>query len=193
MKTLTCIWMLATAVGFYALLEYGNTAGDAGRPVSTWPVESSLIRDPGRTNLVVAIHPHCPCSRVTIDALADVMTHCQGMATAQVLFCRPPEFPEGWEKTDLWHRAALIPGVRAICDQGGIEAKRFGAMTSGQVVLYSPEGAMLFSGGITVSRGHQGGNPGLDSLISCLRQGKTDLTVWPVFGCPLQNNAGAQR
>ncbi len=193
MKTLACIWMLAVAVGFYVLLEYGSTPGDAGRPVSAWPAESRLIRDPGRANLVVAIHPHCPCSGATIDALADLMTRCQGLATAQVLFYRPADFPEGWERTDLWCRAARIPGVRAVCDEGGIEANRFGAMTSGHVVLYSAEGALLFNGGITVSRGHHGDNPGFDSLIACLTQGNPDRSPSPVFGCPLQSCKGAQR
>jgi hypothetical protein len=193
MKKLICIWILVTGVGFYAFLAYENTPGEAGRPVTVWPAESRLIRDPGRANLVLAIHPHCPCSRATIDALADVMSRCQSLVTAQVLFYRPADFPEGWERSDLWHRAAHIPGVNNVSDDDGFEANRFGAVTSGQVVLYSPEGALLFNGGITVSRGHQGASPGLESLVSCLIQGKPDRSPWPVFGCPLQNRQGAQR
>jgi hypothetical protein len=193
MKLLTCIWMLATGAGFYTLLEYGSTPGEAGRPVSDWPAVSRIDRDPARANLVLTIHPHCPCSRATIDALADVMTRCLGLATAHVLFCRPAGFPEGWERTDLWHSAARIPGVRVLCDEDGLEAKRFGAETSGQVVLYSREGALLFNGGINVARGHLGGSPSLESLISCLTQAKPDRTPWPVFGCPLQNPEGTQR
>jgi len=193
MKLLTCIWMLAMGAGFYTLLEYGRTPGEAGRLVSNWPVESQIARDPGRANLVLAIHPHCPCSRATIDALAHVMTRCQGQAVAHVLFYRPADFPEGWEMTDLWYGAATIPGVTAVSDEDGLEAIRFGTQTSGHVVLYSAQGELLFSGGITVSRGHQGSNRGLDSLISCLTQANPDRTPSPVFGCPLQNPEGSQR
>jgi hypothetical protein len=80
-----------------------------------------------------------------------------------------------------------------LCDEDGFEAKRFGAKTSGQVVLYAPKGALLFSGGITVSRGHQGSNPGLESLITCLTQSNPDRTPWPVFGCLLLDPQGTQR
>ena len=193
MKLLACIWMLAAGAGFCILLEYANTPGEAGRAVSDWPVESQIVRDPGRANLILAVHPHCPCSRATIDALAHVMTRCQGLATAHVLFYRPADFPEGWERTDLWHNAAKIPGVTTISDEDGLEAIRFGAETSGHVVLYSARGELLFSGGITVSRGHQGSNPCLESLISCLVQSNPDRTPWPVFGCPLQSLEGTSR
>ncbi|OAI41638.1 hypothetical protein AYO40_02795 [Planctomycetaceae bacterium SCGC AG-212-D15] len=176
--------------GFYALLEYGSTPGEAGRPVSDWPAKSQVARDPSRANLVLAIHPHCPCSRATIDALAEVMARCQGLATAHVLFYRPADFPEGWERTDLWYSAAAIPGVATILDIDGLEASCFGAETSGQVMLYSARGELLFGGGITVSRGHQGSSPSLESLLACLTHGNSDRTPWPVFGCPLKNPEG---
>jgi hypothetical protein len=106
------------------LLDYANTPGGAGEAISNWPAESRILCDPQRANLVLAIHPHCPCSRATIDALADVMARCPNLATARVLFCKPAEFPEGWERTDLWQSAALIPDVTPICDEDGMEAKR---------------------------------------------------------------------
>ena len=91
-----------------------------------------------------------------------------------------------WCKKDLWHSAAAIPGVQVLCDEEGREAQGLGAATSGQVVLYSPGGELLFSGGITVSRGHAGDNAGRDAVISCLTGLRADRTHCPVFGCPLQ-------
>jgi hypothetical protein len=193
MKLLLIIWMLAVGVGFYLLLEYAAAPGEVGRPITAWPVDSRLARDPSRANLVLAVHPHCPCSRATIDALAEVMNHCQGLATAHVLFFRSAHLPEGWERTALWNDAVAIPGVTAIADEDSLEAVRFGVETSGHTVLFSASGELLFSGGITVSRGHQGSNPGMESLIACLTQGKQDRTPWPVFGCPLSNRGGTQR
>jgi hypothetical protein len=193
MKLLTIIWMLALGVGFYILLEYGATPGEAGRRVTAWPADSRIVHDPSRANLVLAVHPHCPCSRATIDALAEVMNRCQGRAMAHVLFFRSADLAEGWERTALWHAATTIPGVTTIVDENGLEASRFGAETSGHVVLFSVSGELLFGGGITVSRGHQGSNLGLESLISCLTHGSHDRTPWPVFGCPLHDPVGIQR
>lgn len=120
------------------------------------------------------------------------MNHGQRLARAHVLFYKPTDFRAGWEKTDLWHSAAMIPGVTTICDEDGREADRFGIETSGHVLLYSASGILLFSGGITASRGHQGSSPGFDALLSCLTEGKPDPTHWPVFGCPLRSPEGAQ-
>jgi hypothetical protein len=187
------IWILAAGAGIVVLITYGSTPGDSGTAFSDWPTDSRIVRDARRSNLVVAVHPHCPCSRATIDALAQAMARCQGLATVHVLFCRPTEVPEDWEKTELWQSAAAIAGVTPVSDEDGEEALLFGAESSGHVVLYSAEGKLLFSGGITASRGHLGNNPGLESLISCLTQNTSRREKWPVFGCPLRTPSGAKR
>lgn len=66
------------------------------------------------------------------------------------------------------------------------EARRFGARTSGFVVVYDAVGALRFSGGITVTRGHIGHNLGhvlVDELVHGLRNGTFQT---PVFGCSLE-------
>ena len=179
-------WLLAVGAGFVTLLNYSGTPGHAGTPVSCWPAHSRVRLDASRANLVMLAHPHCPCTRASIGSLAHIMTRCQGLVTAHVVFYKPAGFPQDWEQTDLWHAAAAIPGVEILCDEEGNEARRFGATTSGQVLLYSPGGEMLFSGGITVSRGHAGDNAGRDAVISTLTGRRADRTHCPVFGCPLQ-------
>jgi hypothetical protein len=72
-----------------------------------------------------------------------------------------------------------------VIDEGGVEAARFEALTSGQVVLYDGEGRLQFSGGITGARGHLGDNLGLRRVMSLLRGAEPDRTDSPVFGCPL--------
>jgi hypothetical protein len=89
MNLAICFWILATGAGFCALTKYEYTPGEAGIEISDWPTDSLIVCDTDRANLVVAVHPHCPCSRATIDALAQAMTRCQGRATAHVLFYRP--------------------------------------------------------------------------------------------------------
>jgi hypothetical protein len=113
------------------------------------------------------------------------MTQAQGRVTAYVLFVRPPGFSEGWEQTDLWASAAAIPGVTALRDDGGVEAGRFHAATSGQTALYDAAGNLLFSGGITGARGHAGDNAGRAAVVSLLTTGEAERRDAPVFGCPL--------
>ena len=84
----------------------------------------------------------------------------------------------------------MIPGVRVLVDVDGREAARFGARTSGTVLVYSPHGALLFAGGITASRGHSGDNLGRDAVVTILDRGQPDRTATPVFGCPLCSSTG---
>jgi hypothetical protein len=113
------------------------------------------------------------------------MAHSQGRLTAYVLFLKPEGFSEDWERTDLWRSAASIPGVTAMLDDQGVEANRFHAATSGQTLLYDAAGVLLFSGGITVSRGHSGDNAGEAAIVSLVNSGAADFTETSVFGCPL--------
>jgi hypothetical protein len=85
----------------------------------------------------------------------------------------------------LWRQAAAIPGVTVHSDDGGVETRRFHAETSGYTVLYDPRGNLLFQGGITSSRGHEGDNAGRTALES-LVQGKVFSQVrTSVYGCSL--------
>jgi hypothetical protein len=133
------------------------------------------------------VHPHCPCSRASIGELAAIMAHSQGRLRAYVLFLKPAGFSDGWEKTDLWESAVSIPGVYAITDERGDEARHFHAATSGQTLLYDKDGQLLFSGGITASRGHFGDNAGRSAIVSLVNAGSAEEVDTAVFGCPLFN------
>jgi hypothetical protein len=113
------------------------------------------------------------------------MAQSQGHLSAYVLFLKPSGFSDGWEKTDLWQSAAGIPGVKPIVDDDGVEARRFHATTSGQTVLYDAEGRLLFSGGITLARGHAGDNAGRSAIVSLVNAKIAEQAETPVFGCPL--------
>jgi hypothetical protein len=135
--------------------------------------------------LVMLAHPRCPCTRASIAELAKIMTAAQGRLHAYVLFLKPTSFPEQWEQTDLWQSAAAIPGVVVVSDEQGREAANFGARTSGKVLLYNAHGRLLFHGGITSSRGHEGDNEGEDAILSLLAEGVASVTTTAVYGCSL--------
>lgn len=120
-----------------------------------------------------------------MEELTKLMTNCKGRLTAHVLFVTPNGYGSDWYKSDLWSSAAMIPGVTVSVDKDGSEAARFGALTSGQVVLYGPSGNLLFTGGITESRGHAGDNAGRSAIESLVNQGKAQIDQSFVFGCPL--------
>jgi hypothetical protein len=180
-------WAAAVAFGLSQLWRYESTPDVPARAPLEWPGETGRSGEGGTPTLVLFAHPRCPCSRATIRELAKLMTDCRGKLTATVLVLRPDGVPEGWERTDLWQSAAAIPGVSVRCDAGGIESRRFGAATSGQALLYAADGRLLFVGGITESRGHEGDNAGRSALTSLVlgRNMPPQPAVTPVYGCPL--------
>jgi len=130
-------------------------------------------------------HPRCPCTRASIGELESLLARCAGQVSAHIVFLKPAGVDEHWLKTDLWRRAAAIPGVTVHTDDGGVEARRFRSETSGNVLLYDQTGRLLFQGGITMSRGHAGDNPGRNAIIALLQHEKPQQSRTPVFGCSL--------
>lgn len=185
------LWLSLISCGLWVTWSYQNTPGERANAPGKWPL-TSVQRKRGLPTLVLAIHPHCPCSRATIGELALLMTHVQGLVNANVLFVKPHEFSDDWEKTDLWKSAASIPGVRVITDEGGVEAASFGSRTSGQALLYDTNGQLIFNGGITSSRGHSGENEGRSALVSLLTTDMPSTSETPVFGCPLFNSGSEE-
>src|SRR6185312_5633920 len=189
-------WVAALVIGATELWRYDSAEGVPASAPLAWPADTHIVRQHGLPELVVLIHPKCPCTRATIGELGRLMTDCQGKLAATVLVLHPANMPAGWEKTDLWTSAAAIPGVSVIADDQGTEIRRFGAATSGQALLYSADGRLLFSGGITESRGHSGDNAGRSAITSIVlgsaARPKTPLHT-PVYGCSLFDGSGACR
>src|SRR2546430_14419966 len=98
-------------------------------------------------------HPWCPCSRASVGELAQIMSKADGRLDALVLFHQPSADDEDLAATSLWQSASAIRGVTVKVDRDGEEAQRFGAATSGHIVLYDANGLLRFSGGITNARG----------------------------------------
>lgn len=178
------VWIAVVVAGMGFLYRYKNTPGAAATPPAGWPEGSTISRAARRPTLVMLAHPRCPCTRASLAELARLMTDA-GPLDAHVLFLKPAEMADGWERTDLWQRAREIPGVEVASDIDGREAARFGATVSGQVVLYDATGRLLFRGGITGARGHEGDNLGRSRIVSLLRTGTADARQSRVFGCSL--------
>lgn len=88
----------------------------------------------------------------------------------------------------LADRLSKISGLVVHRDPGRQEADLFGAATGGHVFFYSPQGGLLFEGGITPGRGHEGASPGQQLILTALK-GSATLASADVFGCPLTEGA----
>jgi hypothetical protein len=178
-------WLVCAVSGLYVLWAYDNRPGIEGNSPQQWPVESRLRLDGGRPTLVFLAHPQCSCTRASIGELREALARARSRPKTYVVFMKPSSFATGWEKTGLWEAAMALPDTIVVRDDDGRETTRFGAVTSGQTLLYDADGTLLFSGGITAARAHAGDNEGRSALVALLNEQKTERSRAKVFGCSL--------
>jgi hypothetical protein len=188
LKLAVLLWLGCIVFGFACLAKRDRTAGTAGHPPVQWQQSSLVALDPVKPTLVMLVHPQCPCSRASISELNHLLALCPDRAAASVLFLKPAGYSKAWAQTALWRQASAIPGVSVLLDDNGDMARRFGAATSGQTLVYAPSGRLLYQGGLTGSRGHEGDNAGLFEVAALLGGRQTPEAAArqePVYGCPL--------
>ncbi len=179
------IWIAVITGGLRTLMSYESAPGAVGAVKPTWPTGSKIPSPNERAVLVMLAHPRCPCTDASMEELARIMARVRGKVSAYVLFVQPKGASSAWEDTELRRSAARIPDVTVFTDVDGKEASRFGAETSGHTFLYDRDGKLLFSGGITQSRGHSGDNSGESAIISLVNNHRADRAKAFVFGCSL--------
>lgn len=185
-----CLWASAVAAGFAWHWDDARTPGDSGNPPDAWPDHAAVERRTDAHTLLVALHPRCPCSRATIDALRRVDA-AVGPSAEIILLVSEPEEPSAEWVAD---RASLglserFSRARVVRDPRGAISERFGLRTSGHVLAYDADGCLWFSGGVTPLRGERGPSFGRDRLIAGIASQQDDaaapIATAPVFGCPL--------
>jgi hypothetical protein len=179
------IWLSVLVAGFSVLAREEFTPVAEVAQHSMFPSNSQIPLSTKEPTLLLFAHPYCPCTLASLHELDELLRNAQGKVSAIIIFTIPPGMPPGWEEGDSWAFACRIPGVRIARDKGGREARRFGIIGSGHTLLYEPSGKLIFSGGITGSRGHEGDNPGLSSVTSFIFNGHALVSHTPVFGCSL--------
>jgi len=187
---LLIVWGLVIGSGMLLFETYSFQPGPAGSPPTWWPEDSLIPRDADRSTLLIFLHPRCPCSQASVEELAYILSQTRRRVTAHALLLSPTHPWREWGPSGVEEALAALPDLRALPDKGGAEARRFGAQTSGNVVLYDAQGRLTFSGGITAARGHRGNNEGRAAVIDRIN-GKGQSQSWfPVFGCPLADSEG---
>ena len=120
-----------------------------------------------------------------MSELARVMTRAQGQIVARVYIYDSAGLERPASDGPIWQSAKRIPGVQVLADRDGAMARTFGAETSGASLLYDPSGRLLFQGGITEARGHEGENASEDALLTCLQKRPATSIRTHTYGCPI--------
>ena len=177
-------WVGALATGLFVFWAYDAAPAPPGEPPSRWPPASAISRPDARPALLLFAHPQCPCTRASLEELIALMTRTRGLASVSVVFSVPRD-AESWTHSATWDLAASIPDVRVVRDTDGREARRFGVLASGHVLLYGMDGVLRFNGGITSARGRVGDNAGRAATAAILTGQQPARTHTPLFGCLL--------
>jgi hypothetical protein len=183
MLVICLVWGTALLVAFTGIMQSGAISGPALRVSSSWSTDSALPRRIGGAQFVLVVHPHCPCARATLAELQRLRVRWPNPVL--VVFVKPANSPQGWERSSLWSLVASLPGFESFCDEAGAEAKRLGAATSGHLFAFDATGRQVFQGGITPARGHEGPSRGGTELEDALEGRPIRRDASPVYGCPL--------
>ncbi|MCD0460096.1 hypothetical protein [Roseiconus lacunae] len=193
------VWSLAISLWGCAVVgvwtwstqhEFSVNAKSVNVVPSRWPAASEVVKSDDRATLILFLHPRCPCTRATIVELEKTLTG-RALDASQLPKCfvvasLPTDADQRWLDSQTVRRAANLPNAEVVWDYDGHISSSFGAITSGTVMLYRIDGHLQFSGGVTISRGHEGSSLGADRLHALLHHddhGSMEST--PVFGCRL--------
>lgn len=188
---LTSAAVLAVALGWYQLIHFSSTPGAQFAAPARWPGEIPLSRAAGLPLLLVFVHPRCSCTPATLRQLDTTLESTQAaVQVALVVYGSKALSPEAANPRALVSEPSsparlLHAPAQIVSDPGGLLARRFGAATSGEIVLYAADGRLLFQGGITPMRSEVGAGPGADALSNALTTGAAQLRQASVFGCPI--------
>jgi hypothetical protein len=187
------LWAVAVIGGEAWMWRYQLTPGAAPAAAPrTWPVDAAVPAHAGKPLLLMVAHPRCACTRASLNELRRLVARFEGLAVKPDLYLSLV-VPEGaganWIDGPVLHNASSIRGVRVAIDPGGRFAARLGATTSGHVLVYGKDGALLFSGGITAARAHEGDSIGQNAIVRALYGAHPPVDQAPVFGCGLKSPA----
>ena len=178
------LWFVAVMLGGIPLLNYANTSASGTVAVNEWPENSAITHTVGSPHVLFFAHPQCPCTRASVRELARALPRVAGpfQLTLVVSDLGADTEPLGILSSEV----RTIRSMRHFFDGAAVETARFGVESSGHVLVFAEDGRLVFSGGITASRGHEGGSRAQDDFLRQLRAGDSlPLCEHPVFGCAL--------
>ena len=166
----------------HLLMNYSAEAGAHIRVLNRWPAQTQLS-PANKPHLVMFLHPGCVCSKASVAELSRLLAEAPELTT-QVVFMQTPKLEKLYKENSLLTQVKRLPRTKIIIDQEGKESKIFGAETSGLTHLYNELGELVFDGGLTMARGHEGDSVGKKSILEYLK-GQKNIKSSLVFGCDI--------
>lgn len=174
----------------WSLVDYSCRPGNKGDLANHLHRISGIQPLLSRSNsqsqtLLVFYHPHCPCTKATAVNLKKILGSKSGeLETYAFAYC-PQHESDSWIASALTSTLKDEIGATIVLDRAGETSAFCGAKTSGHLLAYDDQGALLFSGGITSSRGHEGECRPASDLLKVINRGASETRHWPVYGCSL--------
>jgi hypothetical protein len=175
-------WGCVLAGGFGLLIRYEATPAQTGAPPAG---ENATFRDGKSFSVVIGLHPHCPCSRATVAELLKIYSHVPDKTKITALVFKPGSEPDSWIECVSLSTLQKMNATIVVDTDGG-RAAALGLNTSGQIQIYSPQGKLLYNGGITGARGHAGDNIGESRALALIREEIQSAESAPTFGCSIK-------
>jgi hypothetical protein len=177
------LWLLVI-VGWSAFLTQHAFRPSTGTAFSQdWPKQSHLVPSPDNYTVVLFAHPECPCASATLAEMERLRALAGDAFRLIVVFEDDPAFDlsasRNFRQVSGWNNVVLIR------DTARRETELFGAKTSGQMLIFNKDRRLLFKGGITESRGHEGDNDYLQQAVLICRSQSSKVAITPVYGCSL--------
>lgn len=173
-KKLFVAWLILLSTGLLWGARYATQAGQH-------TMSDLKDKGTGRPVFLVFVHPKCSCSKATITELSKLMPSLEGVSV-KIIFNQYAK-DEDWVRGELWQQALKIEGAEMISDFGGKITAEYGVKTSGHSFLFDENGKQIFSGGLTIARGHEGASAGAEFLKQWKKQQKKETFFERVFGC----------
>lgn len=173
-----CLWFASLLAGFGAWTEYEHRAGPIGPRAAAPSLEAP------RAELILFVHPHCPCARSALELLARESPPANS-CRIRAIFVAPADTADEWYAGRNAELAMSISGATIERDPGGNLAKRYGARTSGYAVVISVTGEIRFRGGLLPNRMAKAERRKLPFVWDAILRGEQEPITKPVFGCPL--------
>jgi hypothetical protein len=191
-RVIFAIWLCLLVVIQVVAWSHDCTPNPSRQSAPAWPEQSHLPKVRGQFTVQMFVRDDCPCSLASLRELDRLLAGVpvNRVAQATIVFVGLAQD----EREGLWDYVATLPRLNAIRDSSTEEARRFRVETSGTLTVHDQKGRLVFQGGLTVARGHEGESTAFSRLQDRLRRADSaDAHVirFPVFGCSLETDPGA--
>ncbi len=187
--------ILATIVAacFCIHAEYIMRAGPSSDPPQSlvdfeppppFIADASTNGSAKESTVILFYHPHCPCTKATVNNFKTISENIEARVHLLALAYRPKDSNETWIETEITKQLREL-GFEIATDTDGTFCRQFDVYTSGHILVYESNERLVFNGGITTSRGHEGSNYALADFLKSIDGSRDANSVWPVFGCPI--------